>query len=177
MQQRKETTMLKPNILEGLNSQLNEELYAAYVYLSMSAWFETQNLTGFAHWMRMQAQEEVTHAMKLYTYIIDKRGELAFKSIKEPKGQWGSPVDALEQAYKHECQVSESINHLVTLAMQEEDHATRVFLQWFVSEQVEEEAVADSLLQKLKLVAEYPAGLFMIDNELGNRTLTSAGDK
>ena len=166
--------MLKPNVLEGLNDQITKELYSAYVYFSMSAWLETQGLRGFAHWMRMQAQEELMHVMKLYTYIIDKSGRIEFKTIQSPKNTWESPLKAVEDAYKHECDVSESINKLVSLSTKEEDHSTRVFLQWFVSEQVEEEANADALVQKLKLIEGFPAGLFMIDNELATRTIAPA---
>lgn len=164
--------MLKPNVQEGLNTQINQELYSAYVYLSMSAWFETKNLRGFAHWMRIQAQEELTHVMKLYQYIVDRNGRIEFTAVESPKNSWESPLKAVEEAYKHECDVSESINRLTTLTMNEEDHSTRVFLQWFVSEQVEEEANADELVQKLKLVEGVPAGLFMLDNELAGRAFT-----
>ena len=162
--------MLKPKVLEGLNHQINQELYSAYVYLSMSAWFETQNLRGFAHWMRIQAQEELTHVMKLYQYIVDRNGRIEFAAVDAPKNTWDSPLTAVEEAYNHECSVSESINKLMTMTLQEEDHSTRVFLQWFVAEQVEEEASADALVQKLKLIEGFPAGLFMIDNELAGRT-------
>lgn len=162
--------MLKPNVLGGLNDQINQELYSAYVYLSMSAWFETQNLRGFAHWMRIQAQEELTHVMKLYQYVVNKNGTIEFQAVKCPKNSWKSPLKAVEDAYKHECEVTESINKLVSLTTKEEDHSTRVFLQWFVSEQVEEEANADALVKKLQLIEGFPAGLFMIDNELAGRT-------
>ena len=166
--------MLKANVLDGLNKQINQELYSSYVYLSMSAWFETRNLRGFAHWMRIQAQEELTHVMKLYTYIVDKNGRVELAAVQAPKIEWESPLKAVKEAYKHECDVSESINRLVTLAMKEEDHSTRVFLQWFVAEQVEEESNADSLVQKLKLIEGFPPGLFMIDNELAGRTFAPA---
>lgn len=168
--------MLKPNVLEGLNHQINQELYSSYVYLSMSAWFESQNLRGFAHWMRIQAQEELTHVMKLYQYLVDRGGRIQFTAVQSPKNEWASPLNAVEEAYKHECEVSESINKLMSLTLHEEDHSTRVFLQWFVAEQVEEEANADALVQKLKLIEGFPAGLFMIDNELAGRSFTPDAD-
>lgn len=168
--------MLKPNIQEGLNKQINQELYSAYVYLSMSAWFEATNLRGFAHWMRIQAQEELTHVMKIYGYIVNKNGRVELAAVQAPKIEWESPLKAVEEAYKHECDVSESINRLESLAMKEEDHATRVFLQWFVAEQVEEESNADALVQKLKLIEGFPPGLFMIDNELAGRTFAPEAD-
>jgi ferritin len=161
--------MLKKKVLTELNKQINAELYSAYLYLSMSAWFQTQNLGGFAHWMQLQAQEEAMHAMKIFTYINDNGSAVELKGIKDPQKTWASPAAAMQDAYNHECKVSKSINDIVSLTIQEEDHATNVFLQWFVTEQVEEEAAADAVVQKLKMVENFAGGLFIIDGELGQR--------
>ena len=164
--------MLKERIQEALNEQLNAELYSSYLYLSMSAYFETVDLPGFASWMRVQAMEELTHAMKFYKFINERGGRVLLKEIKAPPVEWDSPIAAFRQAYEHEQYVTSLINKLVDLAMEEKDHATYNFLQWFVNEQVEEEDSANSVVQKLKLVGERGGGLFMLDKELGQRVFT-----
>ncbi|MGD9110679.1 MAG: ferritin, partial [Phycisphaerales bacterium] len=153
-----------------LNKQVNAELYSAYMYLSMSAYFSSANLPGFASWMKIQAQEETGHAMKIYDFIIERAGRATLKAIEAPPAQWKSPLDAFEATFKHEQKVTGLINNLVDLAIEEKDHATKGFLQWFVDEQVEEEASADAIVQQLKLIKEAPGALFMINNQLGQRT-------
>ena len=153
----------------ALNEQVNAELQSAYQYLAQSAYFEAIDLKGFAHWMRIQYQEERAHALKIYQFIIDREGRVKLLPLTEPVGEWESPTRAFEAALESERDNSRRIHQLCDLAMGEKDHATLAFMQWFVNEQVEEEAVAYDLLQKLKLVADSNAGLFMLDQELSQR--------
>ena len=162
--------MIKENIQDALNEQINAELYSSYIYLSMSAYFESIDLPGFAHWMRVQAQEEVVHAMKFYNYINERGGRVIMKPIKGPKTEWESPLAAFQHAYVHEQLVTSLINKLVDLTIEEKDHATTSVLQWFVTEQVEEEDSASSVVQQIKLAGE--GGLFILDKELGMRVFT-----
>ncbi len=164
--------MIKAKIQDALNKQLNAELYSSYLYLSMAAYFESVSLKGFANWMRVQAREELVHAMKFYAYINERSGRVNLASISAPSAQWDSPLAAFEQVYEHEQKVTGLINDLVTLAVSEADHATNNFLQWFVAEQVEEESSADEIVQKLRLLGEDRSGLFMLDQELGQRIFT-----
>ncbi len=164
--------MVNKKIEGALNQQLNAELYSSYLYLSMSAYFQSINLPGFANWMRVQAQEELVHAMKFYDFINERGGRVMLQEVKAPPTEWSSPHDVFENAYKHEQKVTGLINDLVNLAVGERDHATNIFLQWFVTEQVEEEASADEVVQKLKLVGDDNAGLFMLDGEMGQRVFT-----
>ncbi len=169
--------MLNKKIEEALNAQLNAELYSSYLYLSMAAYFQSINLNGFANWMRVQAQEELVHGMKFYDFIHERGGRVILKEIEKPPSEWDSPLSAFEHTYQHEQKVTNLINNLVNLALEEKDHATNIFLQWFVTEQVEEEASAQEVVQKIKLVNKSPGGLFMIDRELGQRTFTLPAEK
>ncbi len=161
--------MIDEKMQEALNKQLNAELYSSYLYLSMSAYFQSVNLDGFANWMRVQAQEELMHAMKFYDYVNERGGRVVLHPVEGPPSEWDSPLAAFENVYRHEQKVTGMINKLVDLAVEARDHATNNFLQWFVSEQVEEEASADEVAQKLKLVGDDASGLFMIDRELRQR--------
>lgn len=161
--------MIGKKMQEALNEQINAELYSAYLYLSMVAYLESVNLPGFANWMRVQTQEELTHAMKIYDYVNDRGGKVSLKSIAQPPAEWDSPLAAFQAAYKHEQKVTGLINDLVNLAIEEKDHAANMFLQWFVNEQVEEEKSAETIVQKLKLIADTPGGMYMLDNEMGQR--------
>jgi len=154
---------------EALNKHINAELYSSYLYLSMSAHFQSVNLTGFAHWMRVQAGEELSHALKFYDHVIERGGAVTLQPVEAPPWRWDSPLAAFEDAYRHEQKVTGLINQLVDDAVQTRDHATNNFLQWFVAEQVEEEASADAIVQKLRLVGDAPGGLLMIDHHLGER--------
>jgi ferritin len=154
---------------DALNKQINAELYSSYLYLSMAGYFESVDLSGFAAWMRVQAQEELVHAMKLYDFVNERGGRVTLTAIEAPAVEWESPLAVFEQAYRHEQKVTGLINGLVDLAIEEKDHASRSFLMWFVDEQVEEEASADAVVRKLKLAGESGSGLFMIDRELGQR--------
>ena len=164
--------MLNKKIEEAVNSQINAEIYSAYLYLSMSAYFESISLSGFANWMRAQAQEEMVHAMKFYDYVNERGGRVILGRIDAPPSEWESPVAIFDATYQHEQKVTGLINDLVDLAIEEKDHATNNFLQWYVSEQVEEEASASEVLNKAKLIGDAPGGLFMLDRELGARLFT-----
>jgi ferritin len=166
--------MIAKKMQEALNKQLNAELYSSYLYLSMSAYFQSVNLGGFANWMRVQGQEELAHALKFYDYVNERGGRVTLHAVEAPPFEWDSPLAAFEAVYRHEQKVTGLINELVDLALEVKDHATNNFLQWFVSEQVEEEASADEVVQKLKLVGDDASGLFMIDRELGQRVFTAS---
>ncbi len=161
--------MLSERMVKALNDQINAELHSAYIYLAMSAFFADTNFPGFAHWMRLQAQEEMGHAMRFYDYIIERRGRVQLAALEAPPVSWETPLAAFEDAFKHEQYISGRINKLASLALEEHDHATTSFLKWFVDEQVEEEASVDAVVQDLKRVQDFPAGLFMLDRELGQR--------
>lgn len=161
--------MINEKIQDAFNEQLNAELYSSYLYLSMAAYFQSVNLEGMANWMRCQAQEEILHAMKFYNFINERAGRVVLSGIEGPPVSWDSALAAFEDAYMHEQKVTGLINNLVDLAIQERDHAANAFLQWFVSEQVEEESSVDAVVHKLKLAGDQGSGLFMIDRELATR--------
>jgi ferritin len=161
--------MLSKNIEEALNRQINRELYSAYLYLAMSAYFENATMKGFAKWMRIQAKEEQAHAFKFYDYVIARMGKVTLSSIEAPKAKWASAGKVFEEVYAHEQKVTGMINALVELAIKEKDHATFEMLQWFVKEQVEEEEHADEILGKIECIGDIPGHLFCLDHELGKR--------
>ncbi|MBN2445486.1 MAG: ferritin [Phycisphaerae bacterium] len=161
--------MLNSKIEQALNKQINAELFSSYLYLSMSAWLENKGLKGMAHWMRMQADEEHVHALKFMDYVHERGGKVVLAAIDGPKTEWKSPLEVFAGAYEHECKVTGLINGLVDLALAEKDHATNAMLQWFVTEQVEEEAAAQEIVDRLKLAGDAGGMLFMIDRELGQR--------
>jgi ferritin len=156
-------------MLEALNEQINAELYSAYLYQAMAAQFEADNLRGFAHWMDVQAKEEQNHARKIYEFLANRGGRVVLKAIVAPPGEWKSALAVFEESYAHEQKVSGLINRLVELARAENDHAAEVFLAWFVTEQVEEEANASQIVEKLKMIKEQPQGLLMLDAQLAAR--------
>jgi len=164
--------MLTQDMQQKLNAQLNAELYSAYLYLSMSAYFESSDLDGFANWMRVQAKEEQMHAMKFFDFISSRGGRVVLAAIEAPATDWQSAADAFEQVYRHEQKVTGLINALATSAVAESDHATNSFLQWFVNEQVEEEESANRILRNLKLIGSDGTGLLMLDRELSQRVFT-----
>ncbi|GAB4291307.1 MAG: ferritin [Myxococcota bacterium] len=168
--------MLKDKTLSALNKQLNEELASAYLYYSMSAYFESLNLRGFANWMRVQALEELTHAQKFYDHIVGRGGRVIMDSLKKPDTEWNSPTEAFAAALEHERFITASIDKLVTAALEERDYATKTFLDWFVTEQVEEEAQADEVLQKVKMVEKSIGAMFVLDRDLGKRTFSNAAN-
>jgi ferritin len=162
--------MLSKKMEKALNEQINAELYSAYIYLSMAAWFESQNLSGFATWMKVQNREETGHAMKLFGFVAERRGRVTLMAVEEPAKEWKSPLAVFEATLEHEKHITGRIGDLVNQAIAEKDHATNAFLQWFVNEQVEEEAAADSIVQKLKMAEKSAGALLMLDHELGKRT-------
>ena len=164
--------MISKKMEKALNEQVNAELLSAYLYLSMEAYFKSLNLNGFANWMRVQTQEEVAHAMKIYGFIDERGGRITLKAIDGPQTKWDSPLTVFKDIYKHEQKVTSLINNLVNLAIEEKDHATNTFLQWFVNEQVEEEASADQVVQQLIMMEKAPGGMFMLDRELAQRVFT-----
>ena len=164
--------MISKKMEKVLNDQVNAEMFSAYLYLSMEAYFKSLNLKGFANWMRVQTQEELTHAMKFYEFINERGGRITLKAVDGPETQWDSPLAVFEAVYEHEQKITGLINDIVNLAIEEKDHATNTFLQWFVNEQVEEESSADDLIQQLKMMEKAPGGMFMLDRELAQRVFT-----
>jgi ferritin len=154
---------------EALNDQIHAEFYSFYLYLSVSSYFATAHLDGFAHWMHVQAQEEFAHAMKLVDFLNERGGTVRLKAIDAPPSEWGSPTAATRAVLDHERHISARINRLVDLATEAKDHASTVLLHWYVSEQVEEEATADTLFHQVEMVADSPHGLLMLDRELAGR--------
>lgn len=162
--------MLSPKIEKALNDQINAELFSSYLYLAMVAYFQDKNLSGFAHWMTLQSREETSHGMKFFQHIVERGGRVTLAAIDRPQFEWKSPLEAMEAALTHEMYITKRINELVDLAMEEKDHATVSFLQWFVDEQVEEEDSTNEVVQKLRMVGDHPGGLFMMDRDMGSRT-------
>ncbi len=164
--------MMNDTMEKAINEQINAEIYSSYLYLSMGAYFAAEGLPGCANWMKAQAQEELFHAMKMFDYVNERGNRILLTPIEQPATEWASPLAVFENVLQHEQKVTSLINNLVNLALDERDHATNIFLQWFVSEQVEEEASAGDVLQKLKLIGGDASGLFVLDQELGQRIFT-----
>lgn len=168
--QRKGVEMeIKDKVTKAINKQINAELYSSYLYLGMAAYFEAKNWSGFGHWMRVQAKEENAHAMKFFDYVLERGGEVVLEDIKAEEADWKTPLDVFESVYAHELKVTALINGLLKIARQEDDIATESMLKWFIDEQVEEEAHAKQIVEKLKLVKDNANGLLMLDHELGER--------
>lgn len=161
--------ILSKKLENAINKQINAELWSAYLYLSMSAYFESINLSGFANWMKIQANEEVEHAMKFYNHINDRRGRVTLSAIGAIPTTWKSPLHAFDEAFKHEQKVTGMIENLADLAAKEKDYAATNMLNWFHDEQVEEEQQTDAIVQKLKMIENSTGQLFMLDRELGKR--------
>jgi ferritin len=161
--------MIGKKMLDALNEQINAELFSSYLYLAMAADFQAKTLKGFANWMEVQAREEAGHAKRIYDFLVDRGGRIALKAIAAPPAEWKSPLAAFEASYAHEQKVTAMIHELAELAAAEGDHAAAVMLQWFVTEQVEEEANASEIVEKLKLVKDSAQGLFMMDSLLAQR--------
>jgi ferritin len=160
---------IKEKVQKAVNKQINRELYSSYLYLSMSAYFESINLRGFANWVKVQADEERGHAMRLYDYLIDRGGRVLLSTIETPPSDWKSPKAVFENIYSHELKVTEMIYELLKTAKAEDDPATELMLQWFINEQVEEEAQPLLILEKIKMIRDSANGLLMLDHELGKR--------
>ncbi len=161
--------MLSKTIEKELNKQINAEMYSAYLYLSMSAWFSAKNMAGFANWLKIQYQEETAHAIRFYNYVIERGGKISLEPIAGPQTEWKTPLEIFKQVLEHEHHVTSLINNLVNVAIAEKDHATNNMLQWFIAEQVEEEANAEKLIGEVELIGENGYGLLMLDRELATR--------
>lgn len=164
--------MLSTKLQDAFNRQINAELFSSYLYLSAAAYFEAEDLKGMAHWMRIQSGEETGHATRIFDFINDRSGRVTLTQIDAPKAEWKSPLEVFEEAYKHEQKITGLVNDLMNLAAMEKDGASHDFLEWFVREQVEEEAAAQLIVAQLKLVGGNGVGLYMIDQELGKRAGT-----
>ncbi len=162
--------MLSKTIQTALNNQIEQEFYSAYVYLSMSSYFQSVSLPGCAHWMRLQYQEEIQHALKLFDYVHDRDGKVTLQAIARPESNFKSPMQVFEQALEHERAVTTMINKLYALTQKENDYATQIELQWFITEQVEEEKNAGSIVEQLNMVGENKTAMLMLDKQLGMRS-------
>jgi len=160
---------IKAAVEKAINDQINAELYSAYLYLSMAAYFESRNMKGFAKWMQIQTKEEVSHAMKFYNFVFERGGKVTLKAVEQPQTDWKSPLALFEQVYEHEQKVTNLINKLVEAARADNDMATENFLMWYINEQVEEEAHAYEAVLKLKMVGDVPQAMYMLDKEMGAR--------
>ena len=161
--------MISKKMMEALNKQINAELFSSYLYQAMSAWLSWKNLNGFAKWFSAQAQEENKHAMKFYQYIYDQGGRVILGAIAAPQADFASVKAIAEEQLKHEKKVTALINNLVKIAREEKDVATEIFLQWFITEQVEEERNAEEIIIKLDMVGEKGSALYLLDKEMGKR--------
>ncbi len=163
--------MIDKKMVKALNKQLNAELYASYLYYSASAYLESINFGGFAHWMRAQAMEEIGHAQRFYNHIVERGGDVKLEKIEQPQKKWKSLLETVKAAYDHEVKVTGMINKLVDLAQKEKDHATFNFLQWFVMEQVEEEEQTSELIAKLEMIGDSVGSILMYDKKMGERPI------
>jgi len=164
--------MISDKLQDAINDQINKELYSEYLYFSMAAYLERIGLLGFSNFMRVQAQEEHVHGVKFYEYLLERQGKVILQSIDAPQPDFESPKAVFEDTYAHEHFITESINNLMTLAIEEKDYAAQSFLKWFIDEQVEEEATMDNILTQIKLISGDGKGMFMLDRELGQRVFT-----
>ena len=161
--------MISKKMKEALNTQINAEYFSAYLYHAMAAYCEDHNFKNFTNWMGIQTREKIAHGKHMYDYLLDRGGKVALKAIAAPQTEWGGFLEVFQHVYKHELEVTRSIHNLADLAIQEKDHATYAFLQWYVDEQVEEEATADQIVQQLKFIGNEVGPLFNLDKELGTR--------
>lgn len=161
--------MLTKKMQDAFNDQIQAEMASAYLYLSMAAYCEGKNLKGFGHWLRAQYNEEISHAMKMFDYVIERGGQVLLQAIEAPPAEFGSPTDVFAKVLAHEQHVTARINSLYELAVAEKDYASQIFLQWFISEQVEEEGSAGEIIERMKLAGDKGSALVWIDKELGKR--------
>ncbi len=168
--------MLTEKLEQELNKQVNAEMYSAYLYLSMSAYLASKNLSGFSNWMKVQFEEEQSHAMKLYNYILERGGRVILEQVEAPKKVWNGIIDVFEDVLEHEQKVTSLINNLIDVSISEKDHASVSMLQWFINEQVEEEASVSDMLDQLKLIEGKGSGLFMLDREAKQRVFVPIKD-
>lgn len=166
--------MIPQPVADAFNAQLNRELYSSYFYLALSAYSESLGLRGVAKWFMAKHEEELTHAMKFYRYLVGQDAPVKLGQIAAPRGEFGGVVDAFEQTLAHEREVTRSIHDLVDVARENRDHASEIFLHWFVTEQIEEEAVVNDILSRLRLVGDGGEGLYLMDKELEQLATVSA---
>jgi len=169
--------MINEKVGKILNEQINKEFYSAYLYLSMSAYFSDMGLLGFANWMRVQFQEEQAHAMLIYDYLIDRGEKVILTSFETPPNTWANPLAVMEQVLKHEIYVTSLINNIVSIAEEVKDRATMSYMNWFVDEQVEEEANAQDIISKLKLIGDDKSALYLLDKDLSARVFVQPSIK
>jgi ferritin len=162
--------MINKTVQDAINEQIKNELYSAYLYLSMAGYFEALNLSGFANWMKVQATEEQEHAMKFFEYVFERGGRVQLKAIEQPPFDWKSPMDAFVQVLEHEQKVTAMIHGLYALALKENDYASQVMLQWFITEQVEEEKNAAAIIEQIKMIEAHETAVLMLDHDLGKRS-------
>jgi ferritin len=160
---------LNKKVEEVLNNQVNVEFWSAYMYLSMASWFEAKGLKGFANWMRVQFQEETTHALKIYDFVLNRTGEMKLQPLAEVPTTWENITDAFKETYEHECKVTEQIYNCFNVAEAEKDHATTSMLKWFIDEQAEEESNVVAILDQLNLIGENGQAIYLLDKELATR--------
>jgi ferritin len=165
----KSGAMIKKEVLDAINEQINAETYSAYMYLSMAAYFEDMGLAGFANWMKVQYQEESAHALKFFNYLTERSGRITLKAVQQVPVEFDGIVDVFEKTLTHEIHVTSLINNIVDVAIAAKDHASQSFLKWFVDEQVEEESNVEKILQTLKLINGQGDGIFMMDREMSQR--------
>jgi len=169
--------MIDKRMEKEINKQINEELFSAYLYQAMSAYFDDSNLPGFSAWMDNQAREEMVHARKFYDYLQDRGGRVVLEAIEKPKTDWESPLEAMEESFEHEKHITGRINEMLDVAEELKDRPTMSMLQWFVDEQVEEEASVDEYVQLLKMIGDENRGLIMVDREMSQRGAPSGAEE
>jgi len=169
--------MIGKRMQDAMNEQIKHELESAYLYLSMVAYFHSESLDGMAQWMTVQAQEELAHAMKFLNHIDERDGRVELKALSQPQKEWASPLEAYKAAYNHERFITDKINDLVKLASEEGDHAAGIMLQWFVTEQVEEESSTLKVVDLLERIGDSGHGLIMADRELGTRSAPAESEE
>ncbi len=161
--------MISKNMQDAINEQIKNEVYSAYIYLSMSAHFEALNLSGFSQWLRIQYEEELSHALKLYEHVLERGGRITLLPIPQPKSEWKTSLDAFKEVLAHEELVTSLIHQLYETALMEKDYPAQVMLQWFINEQVEEEKNATEIVEQLKLIDAHGTAVLMLDHQLGKR--------
>lgn len=162
--------LINKTVQDAINEQIKNELYSAYLYLSMAAYFESINLSGFSNWMKVQAAEEQEHAMKFYEYVFERGGRVQLKAIDQPPAEWKSPMDAFQEVLAHEQKVTAMIHNLYAVALKENDYASQIMLHWFITEQVEEEKNAAAIIEQLKMITAHETAILMLDHDLGKRS-------
>lgn len=167
--------MISKAVQDGINQQICNELTAAYLYLAMVAWFEERNFHGMASWMQFQTREEVEHGMRLFAFLLERGGSVQLDAIGKPNVDFETPLECFKAALAHEQKVTREINNLYELALNEKDYATQIQLQWFITEQVEEEDSTSEIVERLEMIGDDPTGLLMVDQQLGQRQVSEEG--